>query len=132
MNSLDFFFYSFVTFQVKVLKRDLNDSRWSAALITAVFLCFSISSVFMSFSIFYKNKLANIYVNDTWLWMLLWIIIGILMIWRFFFSITYETLVSKRKKIKSTWSYHIVNWLIVIGAPILLFVTFRFYKYGYI
>lgn len=132
MNSLDFFFYSFVTYQVKVLKRDLDDSRWSAALITAVFLCFSISSIFMLGSLFYRNGLADKYVNDAWLWMILWIIVGVLMVCRFFYFVKYELLIAKRRQIKYIWIYHMVNWLIVLGAPILLFVTFRLYLYGYV
>lgn len=46
MNSLDFFFYSLVTFQVKVLKKDLDDSRWSGALVTSFFLCCFVFGVF--------------------------------------------------------------------------------------
>lgn len=88
MNSLDFFFYSFVTFQVKVLKRDLDDSRWSAALMTSLFLCFFISGIFMTGSIFFPNDLADIYVNGKSIWLGLVIIVAALVIWRFFYFVT--------------------------------------------
>lgn len=132
MNSLDFFFYSFVTFQVKVLKRDVDDSRWSAALMTSLFLSITIASIFMLGSNFYRNELADIFVNGKTLWMTLGFIISILIIWRFFHFIKYESLIDKKQKMKHVWVYHIINWLIVIGAPILLFVTFRLYLYGYV
>lgn len=132
MNSLDFFFYSFVTFQVKVLKRDLDDSRWSAALMTSLFLCFFISGIFMTGSIFFPNDLADIYVNGKSIWLGLVIIVAALVIWRFFYFVTYESLVVKRRKIKYVWVYPLTNWLIVIGGSILFFVAFRLYKYGYV
>lgn len=132
MNSLDFFFYSFVTFQVKVLKRDLDDSRWSAALMTSLFVCFFISAIFMTGSIFFPNDLADIYVNGKSIWLGLVIVVAALVIWRFFYFVTYESLVVKRRKIKYVWVYHLINWLIVIGGSILSFVAFRLYKYGYV
>lgn len=132
MNSLDFFFYSFVTFQVKVLKRDLDDSRWSAALMTSLFLCVFIAGIFMSGSLFYRNSIADKFVNDNSIWMILGIVVAILIIWRFFYFVKYESLIAKRRQIKYIWIYHIVNWLIVLGAPVLLFITFRLYLYRYV
>ncbi|WP_455593527.1 hypothetical protein [Bacteroides sp.] len=132
MNSLDFFFYSFVTFQVKVLKRDLDDSRWSAALMTSLFLCIFIAGLFMSGSLFYRNNIANMFVNSKSIWMMLGIVVAILIVWRFFHFVKYEALAVKRRQIKYIWIYHVINWLIVIGAPVLLFVTFRLYLYGYV
>ena len=132
MNSLDFFFYSFVTFQVKVLKREVDDSRWSAALMTGLFLFYSITAIFLSISIFCRNNLADICVNTNWALMILGLISVILMVWRFFYFVRYESLIVKRQKIKHVWIYHVINWLIVIGGPILDFVTFRLYLYGYV
>lgn len=64
MNSLDFFFYSLVSFQVKVLKKDLDNSRWSGALVTSFFLCCFVFGVFTGGSVFYRNRLADWFVES--------------------------------------------------------------------
>lgn len=123
MNSLDFLFYS--------LLYGLNDPSRAIPLL-ALWLHFSTTGIFMSFSIFYRNKLADIYVSSPWPWMILLGIIVGLMLWRYCFLISYESLVAKRQKIKYIWIYYIINALILIGAPILLFVAFRLYLYGHV
>ncbi len=72
------------------------------------------------------------FVNSKSIWMMLGIVVAILIVWRFFHFVKYEALAVKRRQIKYIWIYHVINWLIVIGAPVLLFVTFRLYLYGYV
>lgn len=76
--------------------------------------------------------MADIFVNSEWILPTSGLVTTPLIIWRFFYFIRYESLVSKRQKIKFIWIYYVINWLIIVGAPILAFVTFRLYKYGYV
>lgn len=132
MNSLDFFFYSLVTFQVKVLRKELDDSRWSAALVTSFFLCCFIFGLFMAGSLFYRNSLADWFVESATLWMTSVIVIAGLVIWRYFGFLSFESLVAKRRRMRHIWFFHVVNWLFVTGAPVLIFITFRLYLCGHL
>ena len=132
MNSLDFLFYSLLPKQSDTSPRVLYGSSSQIASLTAIWLHFSITGIFMSFSICYRNKLADIYVSSPWPWMILAGIIYSSIILRYCFLISYKSLVAKRQKIKHIWIYYIINALILIGAPILSFVAFRLYLYGHV
>lgn len=132
MNSLDFFFYSLVTFQVKVLKKDLDDSRWSGALVTSFFLCCFVFGVFTGGSLFYRNRLADWFVESATLWMTSVIVMAGLVVWRYFGSVSFESLVARRQKMRHVWVARLANWLFVIGGPVLSFITFRLYLCGHL
>lgn len=132
MNSLDFFFYSLVTFQVKVLKKDLDESRWSGALVTSFFLCCFVFGVFTGGSLFYRNRLADWFVESAALWMTFVIVMAGLVVWRYFGIVSFESLVARRQKMRHVWVARLVNWLFVTGAPGLCFITFRLYLCGHL
>lgn len=132
MNSLDFFFYTLLPRQRNAPLDTFDGSKSITVLIMSFWMWMLTSGIFLSFSIFYRNHLADLYVNTPWPSFILGGMIYGLIILRYCFFISYKSLFTRRQKIKYIWIYHIVNWLIVLGAPVLLFVTFRLYLYRYV
>lgn len=97
-----------------------------------LFLCCFVFGVFTGGSLFYRNRLADWFVESATLWMTSVIVMAGLVVWRYFGLVSFESLVARRQKMRHVWVARLVNWLFVIGAPVLSFITFRLYLCGHL
>lgn len=132
MNPLDFLFYTLFPRPKHSAPNVLYGSRQQLALLLSLWVTWLIAGIFLAFSLFYRNKLADLFVNSPWPIIILAFIVGGLMILRYCLFISYESLVVKRQEMRHVWIYYIINWLIIIGAPVLIYVAFRLYLYGHV
>ena len=64
MKLLDYFFKIHVKWQMKLLKKDMNDSRFSAALLNGVWLSFFSLGLLSAIGVIYPNMVTYAIVDN--------------------------------------------------------------------
>jgi|GEM_PF-5714987 len=134
MKILDYFFYSFKRIWLRHDEPDEEDSSMRASIFLAIFLTFFILSIITGVGVIIQKKyyLANLLTSSE-LWIcLLGLIIGGLLILRYFRYVKYPEIASwvgSMSRAKRTF-FRVLFWVFLIGTLILSFIAFRLYKYG--
>ena len=132
MNIVDFIFVRLVTLQMRFLKKNLLESKFSGVLLIGLFLGFFIIGIYLGISLLNRNILADMITHNNFIAIFIIILCTLLLIYRYFYFIDFESLGDKYLKIKWKILYCLLSILLSIFIMIESFCFFRLYKYGYI
>ena len=134
MKLLDYFFYVLVKWQIPILKKDLPDSKFSACLFLSLWIMWSFISFLCICGLLIQNQFLVFAVGSFWFHLA---IATILVIWvyiRYFKRIPFDNIQRDRDAMKRVkrFFFYLLFIIFLIGIPILLFTTYRLYKFGQI
>ncbi|MCD8031678.1 MAG: hypothetical protein LUF85_12875 [Bacteroides sp.] len=134
MRLMDYFFYVVTNFQISILKRNEEDSRFSSSLILGEWLALALLVPFSYIEKLYPNKLTHSILNNVLGFVSSGIFLAALIFIRYFRYTEYEELISWRRnlgrfKAKSIYIFFLITFW---GAPVAAFIAFRLYLYGYV
>ena len=132
MRLLDGFFYIFTEWQMKLLKKDLPDSKFSSCLVLGVWITFFLLGILSLVGIIYPNQIIYNIVDSHIIFFISGVIITMLILLRYFKLVKYETLTSlfREKRNIRQGLLKFIFWSFIIVSPIFSFCFFRTYLYG--
>jgi len=133
MKIIDYFFYITYRFAHFTLKKNENDSKWSAFLHTGVYFSILIATLICAFGLILENPISKFFKQSGLIgWMSLWIITPIVLSFRYNRKSILNIIESQYlSKIQSQQKR--INWLIcmiMLLLPVLLFIVYRLYIIG--
>lgn len=134
MKIFDYFYLTLVRFQVNILKKNLDSAKMSVAFIVALSFGWLLVDLILAMGLLRRNLLADLIAYSK---LYYFIIMGIMLIFiwlRYYRFIKYSDLEKWRDGLSSLKRVvlHTLFLIILIGAPVLYFITLRLYLYGYV
>lgn len=105
MNLIDYIFRSTVRMQMRILKKDVDDSRFSTTLVAGLWLGWLFISIILTLSIWNRNSFSDALVNSAFVHIFTLAICTLLIIVGYFFFIKYDKLIARRSKTKQMIIY---------------------------
>lgn len=131
---LDYLFLAQVRFQVKLLRKSVDDSRWSAALATGLWFGWLILLMLCCVGLIKRNVLTTYIIDNIYISILVLVLCTLFVIVRYFRFIKYNDLDKWRQNMNSTRRgfMHLCYLIMLVSIPIALFITMRLYLYDQI
>ncbi|MDR2475213.1 MAG: hypothetical protein LBD45_05080 [Bacteroidales bacterium] len=135
MMIFDFFFYTVCRFLRKRLKRNKEDAKHSVLCILVVYIVWSIDVIAYIIGILKHNKISWIFIDKAFgSAVVIGIISYIVFRIRYYKIYDVENIEQKIMNLSDIkrFFYRWIIYLILISVPVLGFVTYRLYKFGYV
>jgi hypothetical protein len=135
MMIFDFFFYIVYRFLNKRLKRGEEDAKHSALSILVVYIPFSIDIIFYIIGLLHNNEISWIFIEYDFPTSVIIASISYIIFriryYRFYDIEDIEQKITLLSDIQCKTYKYLVRF-ILLAVPILGFVTYRLYKFGYV
>jgi len=136
MKILDYLFYMQVKLQMKILKKDVKDSAFSAALGNSLWIGFLTLSIMAAAYLLFPLHLSGIDQTIKFLtekplrFVAADAVVAFAMILRYLKFVDYETLAREIERTKKQSAVSALFWILWLGAPVFVFVVMRIYFDG--